>query len=141
VSYLLDTNVVSEWTRPRPDPAVVEFLASTDEELMFLSVITLAELRRGVDRLATGRRKVALHEWLTHDLIQRFDARILDVNQEVASAWGRIMAQAERRGKTPGLMDVWIAAIAEVNSLTLVTRNVTDFATLVGRIFNPWSPE
>jgi toxin FitB len=141
VSYLLDTNVVSEWTRPRPDPAVVAFLASTDEELMFLSVITLSELRRGVDRLPTGRRRVALDDWLKHDLIQRFDGRILDVDQEVASAWGRIIAQAERRGKTPGVMDVWIAATAEVQSLTVVTRNVADFATLVGRIFNPWSPE
>lgn len=141
MSYLLDTNVVSEWTRPRPNPAVVAFLASTDEDLMFLSAITLGELRGGVDRLPAGRRRIALDEWLKHDLIQRFDRRILDVDQEVALAWGRIMAQAERQGKTPTIMDVWIAATAEVRGLTVVTRNVTDFAPLVGRIFNPWSPE
>ncbi len=140
MSYLLDTNIVSEWTRPRPNPAVVAFLASTDEDLMFLSAITLGELRRGVDRLPAGRRRVALDKWLNHDLIERFDRRILGVDQEVALAWGRIMAQAERRGQTPGVMDVWIAATAEVAGLTVVTRNITDFATLVGRIFNPWGP-
>jgi predicted nucleic acid-binding protein len=139
VSYLLDTNVVSEWTRPRPDPAVVAFLASTDEDALFLSVITLAELRRGVDRLPTGRRRVALNEWLDNDLIQRFEGRILGVDHEVASAWGRLMAQAERRGRAPGVMDAWIAAIAEVGGLTVVTRNAADFEPLLGRIFNPWS--
>src|SRR5476651_1510603 len=80
VSYLLDTNVVSEWTRPRPDPAVVAFLESTDEDTMYLSVITLAELRRGVDRLHTGRRRAALDAWLDNDLVQRFDGRILGVD-------------------------------------------------------------
>jgi predicted nucleic acid-binding protein len=138
VSYLLDTNVVSEWTRPRPDPAVVAFLESTDEDTMYLSVITLAELRRGVDRLHTGRRRAALDAWLDNDLVQRFDGRILGVDQNVASVWGRTMAIAERSGRTPGVMDVWIASIAEVHGLTVVTRNVADFASLAGRIFNPW---
>jgi predicted nucleic acid-binding protein len=138
VSYLLDTNVVSEWTRPRPDPAVVAFLASTDEDVMFLSVITLAELRRGVDRLAAGRRRTALNEWLENDLIERFDDRILGIDHDVAFAWGRIMARAERRGMSTGVMDVWIAAIAEVHGFTLVTRNVRDFAPILDRILNPW---
>jgi predicted nucleic acid-binding protein len=140
VSYLLDTNVVSEWTRPRPDPAVVAFLAATNEDLVFLSVITLGELRRGVDRLPAGRRRAALDEWLENDLIQRFEGRILGIDRDVALAWGRIMARSERRGRTPGVMDVWIAAIAEVRDLTVVTRNVPDFAPLLGRIFNPWNP-
>jgi toxin FitB len=138
VSYLLDTNVVSEWTKPRADPAVVAFLTATNEDLLFLSVITLAELRRGVDRLPAGRRRVALSEWLEHDLIQRFDRRILGVDRDVAAAWGRIMARSERRGKTPGVMDVWIAAIAQAHDLTVVTRDVADFAPLLDNVYNPW---
>ncbi len=138
MNWLLDTNVVSEWTRPRPHPAVAAFLASTDEETLFLSVITLAELRRGVDRLPAGRRRAALHEWLEKDLPHRFEGRILGIDPDVASAWGRIMARAERGGRTPGVMDVWIAAIAETRDLTVVTRNVADFTPLLECIFNPW---
>jgi predicted nucleic acid-binding protein len=140
VTYLLDTNVVSEWARPRPDLGVVGFLDQTSEHLLYLSVITLAELRRGVDRLPAGRRRATLDNWLEHDLIQRFDGRILNINQGVARAWGQIMATAERRGRAPGVMDVWIAAIAEVYDLTVVTRDVADFETFSGRIFNPWNP-
>ena len=116
------------------------FLTATKEDCLFLSVITMAELRRGVDRLPAGRRRIALNHWLDNDLVQRFDGRILGIDTEVAWAWGRIMAQAERKGRTPGVMDVWIAAIAEVRGLTVVTRNAADFEPLVGRIFNPWHP-
>lgn len=139
MSYLLDTNVVSEWTRRRPDSSVVAFLASTDEDLLFLSVVTLAELRRGVNRLPAGRRRAALDEWLENDLIQRFEGRILGVDRDAASACGRIMTQAELRGRVPGVMDVWIAAIAQVRDLTVVTRNAADFEPLLERVFNPWS--
>jgi predicted nucleic acid-binding protein len=143
VSYLLDTNVVSEWTKPRADPAVIAFLTATDEDLLFLSVVTLAELRRGVDRLPSGRRRSALSDWLEHDLIQRFERRILGVDRDVAAAWGRIMARVERRGKTPGVMpgviDVWIAAIAEAHGLTVVTRDIADFAPLLNNAHNPWN--
>lgn len=140
MTWPLDTNVVSEWTRPRPDPAVVAFLTSTEEDFLFLSVITMAELRRAVDRLPAGRRRIALYHWLENDLVLRFDGRILGIDTEVASAWGRIMARAERKGRHPGVMDVWIAAIADVRGLTVVTRNAADFELLVGRIFNPWHP-
>lgn len=138
MTYLLDTNVVSEWVRPRPDPGVMAFLSSTDEDLLFLSVITLAELRRGVERLPSGRRRAALNDWLEDDLSQRFDGRMLGVDAPVAGIWGRIMAREQRGGRTPGVMDVWIASIAEARGLILVTRDTTDFTPLVGRVFNPW---
>ena len=141
MSYLLDTDVVSEWTHPTPDPRVVAFLETTDEDTMFLSVVTLAELRRGVDGLPAGRRRAALRDWLDHDLIDRFDSRILGIDRDVAATWGRIMAQAERRGRAPGVMDAWIAAIAEVHALTVATRNTADFALLLRNVFNPWATE
>ena len=138
MSWLLDTNVVSEWTKPRPDPAVAGFLASADEDALFLSVVALAELRRGVDRLPSGRRRNALDEWLENDLLLRFEGRILVIDVAVAAAWGRIMARTERRGHTPGVMDVWIAAIAEVHGMTLVTRDAGDFVPLLDDVLNPW---
>jgi toxin FitB len=140
VTFLLDTNVLSEAKRPRPDPRVIAFLETTDEDLLFLSVITLGEVRRGVDRLPLGRRRSALNEWLENDLVDRFDGRILGIEREAADAWGRLMAQAERNGTTPAVLDVWIAAIVEVHGMTLVTRNVADFAPLLGHVFNPWAP-
>ena len=138
MNYLLDTNVVSEWTRPRPNQGVIAFLASMDEDSAFLSVITLAELRRGVDRLPAGRRRDGLDEWLRRDLIERFEGRILGIDREVAATWGRIMAKAERGGVAPGVMDVWIAAIAEVHGLMLVTRNTADFRLVLEHVLNPW---
>ncbi len=138
MSFLLDTNVVSEWTRPKPNPGVVAFLSEEDEETLFLSVVSLAELRRGVDRLAHGQRRLRLDQWLREDLPARFGERLLGIDAVVADAWGRIIARRERAGHPMGVMDGWIAAIAEVHGLTLVTRNVADFAGTVERILDPW---
>ena len=138
MSFLLDTNVVSEWTRPKPNPGVVAFLSEEDEETLFLSVVSLAELRRGVDRLAHGQRRLRLDQWLREDLPARFGERLLGIDAVAADAWGRIIARRERAGHPMGVMDGWIAAIAEVHGLTLVTRNVADFAGTVERILDPW---
>jgi len=139
LSFLLDTNVVSEWTKPRPDVGVVEFLATEDEDTLFLSVVTLAELRRGVDRLAPGRRRNRLDDWLRNDLLARFTGRLLAIDVPTADAWGRLSARRERVGRPMGAMDGWIAATAMVHGLTLVTRDVADFAGTVGEIICPWT--
>jgi hypothetical protein len=141
VSFLLDTNVVSEWTKPRPDAGVVAFLASEDEDAMFVSVVTLGELRRGVDRLAPGRRRSRLDDWLSNDLPARFAGRVLEIDAATADAWGRLIARRERAGRSMGAMDGWIAAIAEVHGLALVTRDVGDFAGAVERVVCPWVGE
>jgi len=141
VSFLLDTNVVSEWVRPSPDPGVVAWLAAVDEDRVFLSVVTLAELRYGIDRLAAGRRRQRLEEWLEGDLPLRFDGRLLPIDAGAADAWGRIAALREARGRPIGAMDAFIAATAEAHALTLVTRNTTDFEGSVTKVLNPWNAE
>jgi predicted nucleic acid-binding protein len=140
VNFLLDTNLVSEWIKPHPNAGVVAWLADADEDRVFISVVTLAELRHGVERLAVGQRRKRLNEWLQGELLIRFDARILPVDAAVADAWGRIVAHREALGRPIGAMDAFIAATAQIHNLTLATRNQTDFTSSVDAIVNPWSP-
>ncbi len=138
MSWLLDTNVVSEWVKPRPDADVMAWLATTDEERVWLSVITLAELRRGIERLSNGARRRRLDDWLRHDLPFRFAGRVLPIDTAIAHAWGEIVARGEAAGRPIGAMDAFIAATAEAHALTLVTRNEADFQSVVPAIANPW---
>ena len=138
MNYLLDTNVVSEWTKQRPDPGVVAWLAETDEDRIFISVITLAELRHGIERLPLGARRGRLDSWLSNDLPSRFEARILPIDEETANFWGKIMAKGQAAGRPISAMDAFIAAIAERHALSLVTRNVSDFEALNLQLINPW---
>jgi predicted nucleic acid-binding protein len=139
MSFLLDTNVISEWVRPQPDPGVIRCLSELDEDSVFMSVITLVELRYGIERMPQGARKQRLHEWLSYDLPSRFADRLLFVDAAIADHWGKAMAQAESNGHSGKVMDVCIAAIANFHGLTLVTRNVSDFAPLGVKIMNPWT--
>lgn len=139
MTHLLDTNVVSEWTKPRPDPGVVAWLEEADEDRVFISVITLAELRHGIERIAAGRRRKRLDEWLRDELPLRFEGRTLPVDGAVADAWGRLMARGEAAGRSISTMDGFIAATAAAHGLILVTRNVADFAGTVKAIVNPWT--
>ena len=138
MNYLLDTNVVSEWTKQRPDPGVVAWLAETDEDRIFISVITLAELRHGIERLPLGARRGRLDSWLSNDLPSRFETRILPVDEETANCWGKIMARGQAAGRPVSAMGAFIAAIAERHDLSLVTRNVSDFEALNLQLINPW---
>ena len=139
MNFLLDTNLVSEWTKPRPNPGVVTWLANADEDRVFISVVTIAELRHGVERLAIGRRRKRLNEWIEGELLFRFDERILPIDAATADAWGRIVAHREGLGRPIGTMDAFIAATAQVHKLTLATRNQTDFEASVAAVVNPWS--
>lgn len=138
MSFLLDTNVVSEWAKPRPDPGVVAWLTAADEDRVFLSVVSLAELRHGIDRLADGRRRRGLDAWLREDLPLRFEGRVLPVDQAIADRWGELVARREAAGRPIAAMDAFIAATASVHGLTLVTRNAADFRSVVREIVNPW---
>jgi predicted nucleic acid-binding protein len=139
LSYLLDTNVVSEWARPRPDPGVVAWLDAVDEDRVFLSVVTLAELRRGIARLPPGAKRDRLDEWLRRDLLLRFEGRILLVDAGVADSWGEIVAARDAMGRPIAAMDALIAATARIHKLALITRNEADFSATVELIVNPWT--
>jgi len=138
VSFLLDTNVVSEWVKPQPNTGLMRWTESVDEDRVFLSVISLAELRYGIDRMARGKRQQRLEEWLRYELPLRFEGRILPVDPSVADACGRIVRRTELLGRSIEVMDAFLAATAEVHLLTFVTRNVSDFVTLKD-VFNPWA--
>jgi toxin FitB len=139
MSFLVDTNVVSEWVKPRPNPGVVAWLAETDEDQVYLSVVTLAELRHGVDRMATGRRHNQLSAWLEHELPMRFEGRILAIDAAIADACGKLAARGEAAGRPVEAMDAFLAATAQVHQLTLVTRNTAHFHPILKSFLNPWS--
>lgn len=138
MSFLLDTNVVSEWTKPHPNSGVITWLDEADEDRVFLSVATLAELRHGVERLALGARRKKLDSWLREELPLRFESRVLAVTAEVADEWGRVIARCEAGGRPLPAMDGLIASTAIVHGLTLVTRNTSDFETALKSLLNPW---
>ena len=139
MSFLLDTNVVSEWTKPRPAPAVISWLANVDEDRVFISVITLGELRHGIERLPQGRRRQRLDEWLRHDVRSRFEGRVVPIDESVAEAWGAIVARRDAMGRPIAAMDAFMAATAETRGFTLVTRNAADFRASVTAVFDPWT--
>jgi toxin FitB len=136
-NFLLDTNAISEWVKPRPAPGLIAWLESADEDRIFISVISLAELHYGAERLAPGRRRSQLERWLRDELPLRFESRILPVDNLVAEAWGRMVARSEAAGRPMGAMDAFLAATAEIHCLTLVTRNIKDFP-LLEAVLNPW---
>ena len=138
MKYLLDTNVVSEPFKARPHDNVIRWLAAADEESLFLSVITIAEIRKGIEDMASGRRRDDLTNWLIEYLGVRFDRRILDVGLSVALVWGEMMSRSEKLGINLGALDAFFAATAEVHNLTLVTRNIRDFERLSIHLVNPW---
>jgi toxin FitB len=138
VSFLLDTNVISEWTKPRPDRNVISWLAEVDEDRVFISVISFAEVRHGVELLPPGRRRERLSRWLAEELPERFEDRILAIDQPIAETWGVVMARAQKAGLALGSMDAFVAATAATRALTLVTRNVKDFERLGVSLLDPW---
>jgi predicted nucleic acid-binding protein len=139
VSFLVDTNVVSELVKPRPDQGVLNWWTEVDEDRLFLSVVTLAELRRGIERMPKGERRTRLDRWLVEEVPLRFEGRVLSIDATIADAWGKTVSRSETVGRPIGAMDALIASTASVHKLKLVTRNRTDFESVVEEIINPWT--
>jgi predicted nucleic acid-binding protein len=136
--FLLDTNCVSELIRPRPDRRVMEWTDAANEASLYLSVLTLGEIRKGLAALPQGTRRTRLETWLEVDLKARFRGRILPVDAEVADRWGLLTAEAKRKGKPLPVIDGLLAATALHHNLTVVSRNASDFARARVAVLNPW---
>ena len=137
--YLVDTNIPSELTREVPDARVAAFLRKAGKESVFLSVMTIGEICKGINMLPVGQKQGALQHWLDVDVRSWFAGRILPVTESVAERWGHLAATARQHGSALAVVDGVIAATAVVeHDLTLVTRNVKDFSGLGVQLLNPW---
>ncbi|ABE64888.1 Prevent-host-death protein (plasmid) [Nitrobacter hamburgensis X14] len=141
MNVLLDTKVLSEVRRSAPDPKVLAWLDTIDEDRAFISVASIAELKRGIALMDDGRRREALTAWLAEDLTARFAGRIVPIDPAIAERWGDLMAQARQSGFALSAMDGFFAATAHDRDLVLATRNTKDFAPLGVALFNPWTDE
>jgi tRNA(fMet)-specific endonuclease VapC len=138
MKYLLDTNVIAELVAKQPSPNVIAWIERLEESQLYLSVITVGEIKKGIEKLPESQRKRDLHYWLTNELLLRFQGRILVIDSSVAQTWGVLTATLELRGRTLPSIDSLIAAIALHGQLTLATRNVADFAGAGVTVINPW---
>lgn len=139
MSFLLDTNTISEPTRPRPDRAVTDWLATQPLDTLFLSVITLGEVQRGILNTADPVRRARLEAWYYDTLFPAYRGRILDVTPQVMTQWASLYQAAKVSGRTPPCMDSLLAATAAHHRLTVVTRNESDFASMGVPILNVWT--
>ena len=136
--FLLDTNVISELVKPRPEASVTAWVEDTDESLLYLSVLTLGEIRRGIAALPQSRRRAILEAWLNKDLRARFEDRILIIDQNVADRWGLLTAVARNSGIALPVIDGLLAATALEHNLTLVIRDTGQIPSMGVSVFNPW---
>jgi toxin FitB len=136
--YLLDTCVISELVSKKPETAVINWIDSLDDEHLYLSVITIGEIKKGIEKLPDSDRKDALASWLEEDLLSRFQGRVLAVETAVMLTWGALTAKLEQQGHPMPAIDSLIAAIALTGNLTIVTRNTGDFQQTGAILFNPW---
>jgi predicted nucleic acid-binding protein len=141
MTYLLDTCVISELVTKQPNRHVVQWVDSIDEDKLFLSAITVGEIKRGIEKLADSSRKNALAGWLEGDLLIRFTDRILPIDVPVMLVWGQLTANLEKQGRRMPAVDSLIAATCLQARLDLVTRNERDFAHSGITVVNPWEQQ
>lgn len=138
MTYLLDTNVLSELVSKKRTLAVVDWITSLDNDQLYVSVISVGELRFGINRLPQSKRKRQLTEWLDGTLLPSLGKNLLPVDLAIINRWAYLNAKLERIGSRPPLTDSLIAATADVHGLTIATRNIKDFQALSLPLFNPW---
>ncbi len=138
MNYLLDTCVLSEYTRRQPNAKVIRWIEGIDEEKFFLSAITIGEIYHGLERLPESRRKTELITWINNELIARFAQRVLSLDAQTMFLRGSLVARMENTGHPMSLMDSLIVASAFQHNLIIVTRNVNDFLPCGIQVTNPW---
>ena len=138
MKYLLDTNIISELISKTPNRQVVDFILSIDEESLYLSVITIGEIKAGIEKLDDGKKKEKLLHWLENELLVRFNNRIIDIDTEIMLQWGCNNTKLKKVGKPLPIIDSIIGSIAQVKSLILLTRNEKDFKNFDIEIVNPF---
>ena len=138
MKYLLDTCVVSEFTKKEPDKRVITFLDTINPEIVYMSVITIGEIQRGIASLADPDKQAHLRTWLHSDLIETFGQNILPVDMETMFAWGDMTARVRKQGAPLPVIDSLLAAVCLSKRLALVTRNVKDFDAAGCACINPW---
>lgn len=137
--FLVDTNVLSEAVRTKPEPRVLDWIGAADETLLYLSVLTLGEIRKGLALLPQGRRRTRIEAWIDVEVQSRFAGRILPITSAVADRWGLLAAEARKTGRALATIDGLLAATALEHNITVVTRNVRDFRDTHVLLLNPWN--
>jgi len=138
MKYLVDTNVISELIARQPNPKVVAWIDQLDPGIVYVSVISIGEIRKGIEKLRASKRKEAIKDWLDTDLLIRFQGRIVEISVETMLLWGELVARLEHEGKPMGAIDSLVAASALQGQYTLATRNEDDFQNTRVTVVNPW---
>lgn len=138
MSYLIDTDCISELMKPKPDPNVLNWFSDHEELSMYLSVITFGKLRKGIEKLPISAKKSKLNRWVNEDLAHRFEERIIVVSIAEVNTWGHLLEKAEKAGTPLPAIDALIAASALVHGLSVVTRNTKDMEATGVELINPW---
>ncbi len=139
MKYLLDTCVISELIKPKPYQPVMDWILQTDEKSLYISVLTIGEVYKGIAKLSDSVKKDKLLQWVEEDLTYRFENRILDITPEVAKVWGIFQGHSEKQGMKMPVIDSLIAISALVNDFTVVTRNESDMKKSGATILNLWA--
>lgn len=136
--WLLDTNILSELRKMKPEPRVIEFVRQQSLDILFISVVTLAEIRFGIERITDSTRRMELHDWLTQKVRPMFIGRILPISEDIMFKWRLLVEEGRKVGYTFSQPDLIIAATGLYHGLTIVTRNTTDYERTGVSLFNPW---
>jgi predicted nucleic acid-binding protein len=138
MNYLLDTCVLSELIKKNPSPTLVKWVSKIEEPHLFISVLTIGEIHKGIERLPESKKKEKLHKWVNYDLKERFKNRIIDFDIQTATVWGKIQAKSELSGKGMSAIDGQIVATGISYDLTVVTKNIKDMEISGASLLNPW---
>lgn len=139
MKYLLDTCVLSEFVKPKPEKRVIDWLNEQDQDDLHISAVTMGELQHGISRLPPSNRRTLLEGWLETDLLTQFEGRTFSLDTDTFQIWGRLVAQLQDAGTPMAVMDALIAATALHHRLTLVTRNTAHFQHAQINLLNPWT--